>query len=193
MPLILCDRNLDTDVHGNLTGELLYKTKITPDNIKIPFTGPFTLVNGVIWPHLNVDACWYRFRLLNASNFRSYGLELRDEHDAPITGALHQIGTDGGLLPAPVALSNLTLAPGERADILIDFSAFRGRSPRLANTLTPAIPGATSPNPEVMQFRVAGAPAHDNFMLPGVISSSFVRLTHDALPKDHAHRWLALT
>jgi spore coat protein A len=193
VPLILCDRNLDTDVHGNLTGELLYKTKITPDNVKIPFTGPFTLVNGVIWPHLNVDACWYRFRVVNASNFRPYGLELHDEHDAPIAGALHQIGTDGGLLPAPAALSRLTLAPGERADILIDFSAFRGRSLRLANTLTPAIPGPTSPNPDVMQFRVRAAMTYDDFTLPDTISPSFVRLTHDALPKHHAHRWLALT
>lgn len=193
VPLIICDRNLDTDAHGNLTGQLLYKTNILPNGVKLPFSGPFTLVNGVIWPHMKVDACWYRFRVVNASNLRPYGLELRDEHGEQIAGALQQIGTDGGLLPAPVALNGLTLAPGERADILIDFSAFRGKSLVLANTLPPGVPGPTSPNPDVMQFRVRAAPVHDDFTLPRTISRSFVRLNHTMLPRDHAHRWLALT
>lgn len=193
VPLIICDRNLDTDADGNLTGELLYKTAILPNGIKLPFSGPFTLVNGVIWPHLKVDACWYRFRVVNASNLRPYGLELRDENGTPIAGALHQIGTDGGLLGAPVALDSLTLAPGERADILIDFSAFRGKSLVLGNTLSPGVPPPTSPNPDVMQFRVRSTPVHDNFELPRTISKSFVRLNHDVLPEHHRHRWVALT
>jgi spore coat protein A len=193
VPLILCDRNLDTDAHGDLTGDLLYKTTTSPDGVKLPFSGPFTLVNGVIWPFLKVEACWYRFRVLNASNLRPYRLELHDEQGKPIAGALHQIGTDGGLLPAPVALTELMLAPGERADILIDFSAFRGQSLVLANTTTPAVPGPTSPNPDVMQFRVRSAPVDDRFRLPPRLSPSFVRLTHDILPKDHGHRWLVLT
>lgn len=193
VPLVICDRNLDTDAHGDLTGELLYKTSVTPDGIKLPFSGPFTLVNGVIWPYLDVGACWHRFRVVNASNLRPYGLQLRDEHGATVAGALHQIGTDGGLLPEPVALDELTLAPGERADILIDFSACCGKSLVLANTLTPAVPGPTSPNPDVMQFRVRAAPIHDRFELPRTLSRSFVRLNHDELPKDHGHRWLALT
>lgn len=193
VPLIICDRNLDTDVHGNYTGEMLYKTTIAPGGLRLPFSGPFTLVNGVIWPHMNVSARWYRFRVVNASSFRPYGLELRDEHGMTIAGALHQIGTDGGLLPAPATLNGLTLAPGERADILVDFSAFRGRSLVLANTLTPAVPGPTSPNPDIMQFRVSAAPVRDRFELPRTLSRSFVRLNHDILPEDHAHRWVALT
>jgi FtsP/CotA-like multicopper oxidase with cupredoxin domain len=194
IPLVICDRNLDTDAHGRLTGDLLYKTSVLPNGIKLPFSGPFTLVNGVIWPYMNVDACWYRFRLVNASNLRPYGLQLRDENGAPVSGALHQIGTDGGLLPAPVALKNeLTLAPGERADILINFGAFRGKSLVLGNTLTPAVPGPTSPNPDVMQFRVHAARVHDHFELPRTLSRSFVRTSHDMLPEKHAYRWLALT
>jgi o-aminophenol oxidase len=201
VPLIICDRNLDTDAQGNLTSELLYKTFLTPGdmgNIRVPFLGPFTLVNGVIWPHLKVDACWYRFRILNASNQRAYRLVLRDEHGTPVVGALHQIGTDGGLLPKPVALDELTLLPAERADILIDFSAYRGKSLVLDNTydpvalgLPPGIP--TTPNPDVMQFRVRTAHVDDDFVLPGTIAKSFVRLSHDSLPDDHAHRWVVLT
>jgi spore coat protein A len=104
IPLIICDRNLDMNEDGEFTGDLLYKTLVLerePMKLGVPFSGPFTLVNGVIWPHLTVDARWYRFRLLNASNFRPYTLELRDEDGAAVCRALHQIGTDGGLLPAP--------------------------------------------------------------------------------------------
>jgi spore coat protein A len=194
VPLILCDRNLDTDAQGNLTSRLLYKLIVAPGDDKIAFLGPFTLVNGVIWPHLDVDACWYRFRVLNASNQRAYTLALRDEHGNPVAGALHQIGTDGGLLPTSAALNELTLAPAERADVLIDFSAFRGRSLVLSNTLDPVIPTIpTTPNPDVMQFRVRSAQVDDHFTLPATISTSFVRLSHDSLPADHAHRWIVLT
>ncbi|HKR49156.1 MAG TPA: multicopper oxidase domain-containing protein [Pseudonocardiaceae bacterium] len=197
VPLIICDRNLDTDTGGNLTGELLHKVLILPEpnpnNRTVPFTGPFTLVNGVIWPHLEVDARWVRFRVLNASHFRFYQFELRDDNDALIPGALHQIGTDGGLLPAPLALDQLTLAPAERADILIDFGAFRGRSLRLVNNAfdAPFEPGTQTPNPDVMQFRVRNTPVCDPFTLPSTLSPSFVRLSHDT-PHDH-HRWLVLT
>ncbi len=199
VPLIICDRNLDTDADGNLTGELLHKVNIlrpgpTPEeNRVLPFQGPFTLVNGVIWPHLEVDARWIRFRVLNASNWRTYRFELRDENNAPILKALHLIGTDSGLLGKPVELDQLTLAPAERADILINFGAFRGQRLTLVNTLFPPFePGTTTLNPDVMQFRVRTRPVRDPFTLPSTLSPSFVRLTHDTLP-DHRHRWLVLT
>jgi FtsP/CotA-like multicopper oxidase with cupredoxin domain len=196
VPLIISDRNLDTDANGNLTGELLHKVQFlpppNPENRTLPFLGPFTLVNGVIWPHLDVDARWVRFRMLNASNFRFYQFELRDENNVPITGALHLIGTDSGLLGKPVALDRLTLAPAERADILINFGAFRGKRLRLVNTRTPPFePGTTTPNLDVMQFRVRTGPVQDPFRLPSTLSPSFVRLTHDTLPA-HRHRWLVL-
>jgi spore coat protein A len=205
VPLIICDRNLDTDDDGGLTGDLLYKQIILPpdpalppgteQDLKVPFAGPFTLVNGVIWPHLKVDARWYRFRMLNSSNFRPYTFELHDEHGALIPGALRQIGSDGGLLPAPARVDRLTLEPAERADVLIDFSAFRGKSLTLVNThplpLPPVIP--STPNPDVMQFRVNAKPVQDRFRLPATLSPSFKRLTHDTLPPDHEHRWLVLT
>jgi FtsP/CotA-like multicopper oxidase with cupredoxin domain len=100
VPLIIIDRNFDTDAAGNLTGQLLHKVGILftePEKVTLPFLGPFALVNGVIWPHLDVDARWYRFRVLNASNSRFYRLALHDGNGAVVAGALRQIGTDGGL------------------------------------------------------------------------------------------------
>jgi FtsP/CotA-like multicopper oxidase with cupredoxin domain len=198
IPLIITDRNLDTDADGNLTGELLHKVSIlpppNPENRVLPFRGPFALVNGVIWPHLEVDARWVRFRMLNASNWRFYRFELRDENNTPIPpDAVCLIGTDGGLLREPVGLNQWTLAPAERADILINFEAFQGQRLRLINTRElPFEPGTTTPNPDVMQFRVRPRPVHDPFTLPSTLSPSFVRYTHDTLPHHH-HRWLVLT
>ncbi|MFN2495440.1 MAG: multicopper oxidase family protein [Pseudonocardiaceae bacterium] len=212
IPLVICDRNLDTDARGRLTGQLLYKVcnlKVTIPGGPPPFTtmlqyfGPYTTVNGVIWPHLDVEARWYRFRVLNASNSRFYRLSLLDEHNNVLHGAITQVGTDNGLLPEPLPIDGeLILAPSERADILIDFSAYRGRRLRMVNTGAgqvnenpPIVPGRTDPEaglvePDVMQFRVGATPVHDSFTLPQELSPSFVRLTHDSLPHGHVHRWL---
>jgi spore coat protein A len=197
VPLIICDRNLDTDADGAPTGDLLYKLARVPrppgPEVRLPFTGPYTLVNGGIWPHMEVDARWYRFRMLNTSNARPYRFELLDEGNAPVPGALVQIGGDAGLFPAPAALGTpaapaLSLQPGERADVLVDFSAFRGQTLSLVNTVV--LPPGVSPNPDVMQFRVRMQKAHDDFTLPSTISPSFVDITHDTPHEEH--RWMVL-
>src|SRR5436190_16332493 len=57
VPLIIGDRNLDVDAAGNLSGDLLYKVstfQTEPEHLTVPFSGPFTLVNGKIWPFLAV-------------------------------------------------------------------------------------------------------------------------------------------
>jgi len=54
-----------------------------------------------------------RLRLVNAATARFFSLRLEG-------GAMVQIGTDGGLLPAPRALSSLLLTPGERADVIVE-------------------------------------------------------------------------
>jgi FtsP/CotA-like multicopper oxidase with cupredoxin domain len=192
IPLILTDRNLDTDpATGALTGQLLFKFPVIPGGPAIPFSGPFNLVNGVIWPHLDVDPRWYRFRLLNAANSRFYTLNLVDENNVPVNDAVRLIGTDGGLLPAPAPLpaGGLTVAPAERFDVLIDFSRFKGRKLKLRN----ADPRLGIVEPDLMEFRVDGRPRHDPFTLPEKISTSYVRLQHGTtLPEDHDHVWVAL-
>jgi FtsP/CotA-like multicopper oxidase with cupredoxin domain len=189
IPLIIADRNLDTDpATGALTGRLLFKVPYVPaSGAMIPFTGPFTLVNGVIWPHLDVDARWYRFRVLNAANARFFRLELIDEAGTVHNDAIRIIGTDGGLLPAPaeVPAGGLVLAPSERADVLIDFSRFQGRRLRLTNT-------GSAVEPDIMEFRVESRDRRDPFTLPERLSTSYVRLRHGTtLPDDHDHVFVA--
>ena len=67
----------------------------------------------------------------------------------------NQIGTDGGLLPAPIQLGDLLMAPGERFDVVIDFSGAEGRVFTLLNDAPAPFPGGGEcALPEVMQFRV---------------------------------------
>ena len=100
------------------------------------------LVNGTLNPYLPIPAQVVRLRILNASPERVYNLGLQGNL------TFYQIGTDGGLLDAPVALSRLRLAPGERAEILVDFSGKMGQTINLmsfASELPSAIYGASQP------------------------------------------------
>jgi len=86
------------------------------------FFGNTVMVNGKVWPNLDVTQGWYRFRLLDGSNARFYTISLKDpttELKVPFT----VIGSDGGYLMQPTTVRSLTIAPDERYDILVDFSA----------------------------------------------------------------------
>lgn len=89
------------------------------------------LVNGKILPYCDVQRRKYRFRILNASNGRFYNLALSNKQ------VMCQIASDQGLLPAPVELKRLTLAPGERADIVLDFADHKGEKIVLNDGLLP--------------------------------------------------------
>ncbi|MEW2619429.1 O-aminophenol oxidase PhsA [Streptomyces sp. NPDC048106] len=208
IPLLLADRNLDTDEDGRLNGRLLHKTVVVQQSnpetgkpVSIPFSGPYTTVNGRIWPYAEVDSAWYRFRLVNASNARIFDLVLIDEDGDPVPGIVHQIGSDGGLLPRPVPvdfgaeLPALTAAPAERFDLLVDFRRLAGRTLRLVNKGPNQPAGVPDPAgdvryPAVLEFRVRKAAVRDTFELPEVLSGSFRRLTHDT---PHGHRLVVLT
>jgi spore coat protein A, manganese oxidase len=124
IPLMICDRSFGAD------GSLEYPSMDA--ELKVPgiameymggVLGDVILVNGAPWPRLEVANVRYRFRILNASNARRYELAL---DPMPAGGAAFvQIGSDGGLLGAPVEHRSLRIAPAERFDVLIDFSKFR--------------------------------------------------------------------
>lgn len=84
--------------------------------------GDTILVNGAPFPFLEVSNTRYRFRFLNASNRRIYRLAL---DPSPSDGATFiQVGSDGGLLSAPVSQTELLIAPAERFDVVVDFSRY---------------------------------------------------------------------
>lgn len=121
VPLVLQDRQIGSD------GALVYPATWQED-----FYGDKIVVNGKVWPFLNVDRGWYRFRILGGSNARTYTLSLSNG------AGMKVIGTDGGLLPAPVSLTQLTIAPGERYDVAIDFGAYAAGTEILLQNSAPA-------------------------------------------------------
>ena len=202
IPLLFQDRNLDTNADGSLSGRLLHKI----EDSTMEFFGPFTLVNGTIWPYLPVEARQYRLRLLNGANARTYRLLLLDEYGHTALDRVRQIGSEGGLFGSPVAVptDGLVLAPAERADLIVDFGAFRGKRLLLVNTAgapfdgAPATTPAGAPDPDnklaypgVMQFRVSSDQVDDPFAMPRRLSS-FQRRTYDALPPNSRRRMVAL-
>ncbi|MEQ1546835.1 multicopper oxidase domain-containing protein [Methyloglobulus sp.] len=140
LPLVIQDRNLDLDGAGNFTGALLHKTEVIKDPNKdggpAEFFGPYTLVNGKIWPKARVEPTLYRLRVLNGSNARTYRLMLIDDQGSNQNTFVWQIGCDQGLLEKRLAIppAGLVLMPGERADLLVDFSNHPGQQLYLWNT-----------------------------------------------------------
>jgi len=172
VPLLLQDRNFGQDADGRLTGELVHKT----DPGTMEAFAPFTVVNGKVWPVLEVQPATYRLRVINGSNARTFRLVLlRDGR--PELDRITQIGTDSGLLPAPVAVpaDGLVLASAERADLLVDFSDLDpGSQLTLVNTAGAPFDGQPFPAaraseaadldqllpyPDVMRFRAVAGPS----------------------------------
>ncbi len=79
-------------------------------------------VNGTLHPYFEAPAQVLRFRLLNGSSLRSYNFGFSNGQ------TFYQIGVDGGLIDTPVALTRLRLSPGERAEILLNFSGMTGQN-----------------------------------------------------------------
>lgn len=128
LPLVIQDRNLDLDDDGNFTGALLHKVEVNNGDGPAEFFGPYTLVNGKIWPRVSVRSTLYRLRVLNGSNARTYRLIFLDSKGNNLNPCIWQIGSDQGLMQNKVSLpeTGLILMPAERADLLLDFSAVEG-------------------------------------------------------------------
>jgi len=113
--LAIQDRTFNPD------GSLFYNAQLED-----AFKGDKVVVNGKVWPYLNVDQGKYRFRILNGSQSREYSLRLENITDPGNDPDFTLVGTDLGLIDAPVNLGNSigTQAPAERMDVVIDFEGF---------------------------------------------------------------------
>ena len=108
LPLILQDRSFGSD------GSIEYGT----DGLDIVYgaRGDTVIVNGAIAPVAKVPPGLVRLRLLNAANAQNFELRFSDQR------TFHVIASDGGFLPAPVAVTKLTISPAERFEVLVDFA-----------------------------------------------------------------------
>ena len=158
IPLIIQDRSFSAD------GTLLYPP--APNGTHPvwmqEFFGNAICVNGKATPFLEVEPRKYRFRMVNGSNSRFYHLTLVPADasgkpngkpaDAPF---FIQVGSDGGLLPAPLRMHYLIFSPGERFDIVIDFSEHKGANLAMTNNApAPYARGGEIVPSDVMLFKV---------------------------------------
>jgi spore coat protein A, manganese oxidase len=146
IPLVIQDRQFNPD------GTFLYPTSDIPEATWIgEYFGDVMLVNGKVWPFLEVEPRMYRFRILNGCNARILSVDIGGP-------SLWQIGAEGGMWDTPVPVQQLVLAPAERADVLVDFNKFPGARLVMKNH-NPKKPVST-PAPsleQVMQIRVGTA------------------------------------
>src|SRR5215471_412866 len=127
LPLAIADRQFDVN------NQIPYV--FNPNGV----TGDKFLVNGVYQPYFDVGDRKYRFRILNASNFRTYFIELSN-NDSFI-----QIGTESGLLPVPVTRSGMRMGPAERLDVVVNFAGELGQNIYLVDALS---------GTQMLEFRV---------------------------------------
>lgn len=167
IPIVIQDRSFNED------GSLFYPNKGNNPKVHpywVPsFFGNTIIVNGRVWPNFNVERRQYRFRILNGSGTRTYNLKLSNDQ------SFIQIGSDGGLLPYPVTLNEILITPGERADILIDFSMLKPETTIImTNNANAPFPNGNPPDPmtvgQIMQFTVLETPVVEPTKLPAKLN-----------------------
>jgi blue copper oxidase len=163
IPIIIQDKHFEGD-------NLEYSPN--DDEIMTGYLGEQILVNGLHAPFLSVTSGWYRLRILNGSTARVYNLGLTGGKQMVI------IGSDGGLLRTPETVSNIILGPGERLDVLVDFSdSSMGKEIYLVSSKFSEfnVQGRQAFN--LMKFKVDRT-SSSNFTLPSTLST-LIALTPD--------------
>lgn len=193
MPIVIQDRTF------NLDGSFWFPSVgINPDEHPYwmpEFFGNTIMVNGKVWPNMNVDQGVYRFRLLDGSNARFYTLTLVDRSGNQKLPMV-QIASDGGYLRAPAPVTSLTIAPGERVEVLADFSKLPvGTKVLMTNTAKAPDPMGEKADPrstgQIMQFTVTGNPGQAIPTLPALLNPDLA--IFPSLPAASKQRILTLT
>jgi spore coat protein A len=134
IPIIVQDKDFTKD------GQLFFPSKPykagLPNPTIIPsFFGHFILTNGKIWPKLNADPRWYRFRLLNACDSRELTFQFvyKDKDNKEIIIPFYKIATDQGFLRKPILLGEVLVGQSQRVEILINLSDFKGQKITVKN------------------------------------------------------------
>jgi FtsP/CotA-like multicopper oxidase with cupredoxin domain len=204
IPIILQDRQFDTN------GQLYFPNGFPgglngpPLNPEHPywspeFLGDTIVVNGKVWPYVDVEPRRYRFLFLNGSNARTYETFLVNPVTKVMGPKMWVIGNDGGFLDRPSVIDpnapkpiepHFVIMPGERYEMIIDFTGLAGQTLILKNVAKAPYPGGAAPQGgstgQLMQFRVSATPVADGSYDPAVVPplplrpASMVRLTDPA-------------
>jgi len=180
IPLVIQDRIFDEA--GHLWYPQFEGTNPTVHPYWTPeFFGDTICVNGKAWPRLRVEPRKYRFRVLDGSNARFYNLTLWDETTKKNGPGFQVVAGDSGYLAGPAAFApgqGLLIAPGERYEIVVDFSKFAGHNIMMRNDANAPFPGGDAETlvnadttAQIMQFQVDAAPVKDASVVPAALNT----------------------
>lgn len=186
LPLLIQDRSFYAN--GELYYHALAQEPSHPSPSVLPEQfGDVILVNGMAWPTAEVEPRKYRLRLLNGSDSRFYRLGFSSRLK------FIQIGSDGGLLDAPVELTELLLAPAERADVIVDFAPLRGKTVLLLNDARAPFPDGDPVDPRtngrVMAFKVGSTTTKDESRIPDRLRREPIPFLVPTAPKRALLLW----
>src|SRR4051794_15892171 len=153
IPLVVKDAMFTT------SGQLIFD-----DNGQSGLFGDVILVNGKPWPRLKVERRRYRFRFLNASISRSYGLELSTGEPFTV------IGTDGGLMPAPQQATHIRFGMAERYEVVIDFSKHKIGDRIVLRNISPPNNQDYATTRQIMAFDVTDEASVPDDPVPDVLN-----------------------
>jgi spore coat protein A, manganese oxidase len=129
------------------------------------FLGNTIMVNGLVWPNMDVKQGQYRLRILDGSNSRFYTLQFSNGM------AFTQIGSDGGYLKAPAPETSLTISPGERVDLLVDFSKTAPGEKIVLENFDPALTASEKQTVgQIIQFTVSNEKGYSPKSLPSELN-----------------------
>jgi FtsP/CotA-like multicopper oxidase with cupredoxin domain len=169
VPLVIQDRMFDTNGQlffpADSAGGVLWSLNPQHPYWVPEFVGDTILVNGKVWPYLDVQPKRYRFLFLNGSNARTYEMFFINPANPNLAPRMWVIATDGGYLDTPVTLKKLLMQPGERYEVIVDFAGFAGTNLVLKNTAKTPFPAGATPKGStvgtIMQFRVGAGPVQN--------------------------------
>jgi FtsP/CotA-like multicopper oxidase with cupredoxin domain len=162
VPIVLQDRAFNTDGTINFPNGLGQAQLPVPAGMPQPtplapgpnpdvhpqwvpeYFGDMAVINGVIWPKLTVEARPYRFRFLDGSNARCYTLGMKIPASLVPPPLFQHVASDQGFLPAVVPTNKFSICPGERAEVVIDFSAFPNTQIFLTNSADAPFPNGVA-------------------------------------------------
>lgn len=146
LPLMIYDRSFTPD------GQLFYPNPPDEGAWAQEYLGDAMVVNGKVWPYHEVQPRRYRLRIANTANSRFFSLMFSNGQSFQV------IGSDQGMLSAPVEMKRFVLSPAERTDIVVDFSQAAGTNVVLQSDGT-----------DIMQFRVGSGAVVDTSRVPNVL------------------------
>jgi spore coat protein A len=193
MPIVIQDRIFQADGNFYFPADEATNPDVHP-YWSPEFFGNTIVVNGLVWPNMNVSQGIYHFRLLDGSNARFYNLTFLDTGTNKLL-PFTQIGTDGGYMKSAVTMTSLQIAPGERADVLVDFSGLSAGTKILvknsANAPFPDGDPVDENTAQIMQFTVTGNLVKKPLKLPNILNRDLAG-AWPTLPTPTTTRYLTL-